>query len=216
MLAGAVIRSGVVLGAGCVIEEGAVLGKQPRLRASSSAADAKPAGAEAPLVIGDGATICCGAVVYASASIGPGVIVGDQTQVRERATVGADTVVGRGAAIDFDATVGERVLIQSGVYITGGTLIEDDVFVGPGVITTNDHTMGRHARGERLSGPTLRRACRIGGGAVLVPGVEIGEEAYIAAGAVVARDVPARAVAMGVPARLVREVDEEDFIERWR
>jgi acetyltransferase-like isoleucine patch superfamily enzyme len=62
----------------------------------------------------------------------------------------------------------------------------------------------------------LRRACRVGGGAVLVPGVEIGEEAYVAAGAVVTRDVPARAVAMGVPARVVREVGERDLIERWR
>jgi acetyltransferase-like isoleucine patch superfamily enzyme len=51
---------------------------------------------------------------------------------------------------------------------------------------------------------------------VLVPGVEVGEEAYVAAGAVVTRDVPPRAVAMGVPARMVREVGEEDLIERWR
>jgi acetyltransferase-like isoleucine patch superfamily enzyme len=155
-------------------------------------------------------------VVYAGARVGPAVIVGDQSQVRERATVGAGSVVGRGSSIDFDATVGERVLIQTGVYITGGTVVEDDVFLGPGVITTNDHTIGRHARGERLDGPTLRRACRVGGGAVLVPGVEIGEEAYVAAGAVVTASVPARAVAMGVPARLVREVGEEDLIERWR
>jgi acetyltransferase-like isoleucine patch superfamily enzyme len=76
--------------------------------------------------------------------------------------------------------------------------------------------MGRHPRGERLLGALLRRRCRVGGGAVLVPGVEVGEEAFVAAGAVVTRDIPPRAVAMGVPARLVREVGEEDFIERWR
>jgi acetyltransferase-like isoleucine patch superfamily enzyme len=214
---GAVIHAGVEVGAGCVIEEGAVLGKQPRLRASSSAAAAaRAAPAPAPLVIEPGATICCGAVIYASARIGPGVIVGDQAQVRERATVGAGSVVGRGSSIDFDVTVGERVLIQTGVYITGGTVVEDDVFLGPGVITTNDNTMGRHARGQPLVGPTLRRACRVGGGAVLVPGVEIGEEAYVAAGAVVTRSIPARAVAIGVPARLVREVGEEDLLARWR
>jgi acetyltransferase-like isoleucine patch superfamily enzyme len=76
--------------------------------------------------------------------------------------------------------------------------------------------MGRHEPGQALVGAMLRRACRVGGGAVLVPGVEIGEEAYVAAGAVVTRDVPARAVAMGVPARVVREVGERDLIERWR
>jgi acetyltransferase-like isoleucine patch superfamily enzyme len=135
--------------------------------------------------------------------------------VRERAVVGAQSVVGRGSAVDFDAQVGERVLIQTGVYVTAGTVVEDDVFLGPGVITTNDHTMGRHPRGEPPQGPVLRRACRIGGGAVIAPGVEIGEEAFIAAGAVVTRDVPPRAVVMGVPGRVVREVPDEDLRERW-
>ena len=95
-------------------------------------------------------------------------------------------------------------------------MIEEDVFVGPGVTTTNDSTMSRHAPGEPLAGPTLRRACRVGGGVVLCPGVELGEEAFVAAGAVVTRDVPARAVVMGVPARVVREVEDRDLVEHWR
>jgi acetyltransferase-like isoleucine patch superfamily enzyme len=76
--------------------------------------------------------------------------------------------------------------------------------------------MGRCEPGAPLRGATLRRACRIGGGAVLVPGVEVGEEAFVAAGAVVTRDVPARALVMGVPARRVRDVPDEDLLERWR
>jgi acetyltransferase-like isoleucine patch superfamily enzyme len=95
-------------------------------------------------------------------------------------------------------------------------VVEDDVFVGPCAMTTNDDTMNRHGDGHALRGATLRRACRIGGGAVLTPGVEVGEEAFVAAGAVVTHDVPARAVAMGVPARVVREVADEDLLERWR
>ena len=161
-------------------------------------------------------TVCCGAVLYAGARVGAGAIIGDQTQVRERATIGAGSVVGRGSSIDFDAHVGSRVRIQTGVYVTGGSIVEDDVFLGPGVLTTNDHTMGRHARGEPVAGPVFRRACRVGGGAVLVPGVVIGEEAFVAAGAVVTRDVGDREVVMGVPARVVRRVPDEDLIERWR
>jgi acetyltransferase-like isoleucine patch superfamily enzyme len=65
-------------------------------------------------------------------------------------------------------------------------------------------------------GCTLRRACRVGGAAVLVPGVVVGEEAFVAAGAVVTKDVPPRAVVIGVPARVVREVPDEDLLERWR
>ena len=67
-----------------------------------------------------------------------------------------------------------------------------------------------------MRGATLRRACRIGGGAVLVPGVEVGEEAFVAAGAVVTADVPPRAVVMGVPARVVREVPDDQLLERFR
>jgi acetyltransferase-like isoleucine patch superfamily enzyme len=95
-------------------------------------------------------------------------------------------------------------------------LVEDDVFIGPGVVTTNDHAMGRHAPGEPLLGPVFRRACRVGGGVVLTPGIEIGEEAFVAAGALVTRNVPARGVAMGSPARVVRQVADEDLLERWR
>jgi acetyltransferase-like isoleucine patch superfamily enzyme len=209
--AGAVIAAGTVVGERCVVEPGAVLGKRPRLRAGSSAA-----GATSGLVVGDDVTICAGAIVYAGARIGAGTIVGDQAHVRERSLIGERAVVGRGSTVDFDTTVGARVSIQTLVYLTAWAVVEDDVFIGPGVTTTNDDTMGRHPRGSGLAGPVLRRACRIGGGAVLTPGVEIGEEAFVAAGAVVTRDVEARAVVMGVPARIVRRVGDEDLLERWR
>jgi acetyltransferase-like isoleucine patch superfamily enzyme len=211
--AGAVVHPGVEVGEDCVIEDGAVLGKRPRLRASSSAAGNGELGA---LVLEPEVTVCCGAVVYAGSYIATGVIIGDQSQIRERSRIGPGSVVGRASSIDFDTEVGARVLIQTGVYVTGGAIVEDDVFLGPGVVTTNDDTMGRHSRGDALLGPVFRRACRVGGGAVLVPGVVIGEEAFVAAGAVVTRDVGDREVVMGVPARVVRRVPDEDLLERWR
>jgi acetyltransferase-like isoleucine patch superfamily enzyme len=211
--AGAVIHPSVVLGPDCLVEAGAVLGKSPRLRPGSSAATA---GEPAPLVLDEGVTVCSGAVVYAGARVGARAILGDQCQVRERSVVGPGTVVGRGSSVDFGARVGARVLIQTGVYVTAASVVEDDVFIGPGVQFANDQTAGRHARGEALRGPVLRRACRVGAGAVLLPGVEIGEEAFVAAGAVVTRDVASRTVVMGVPARVVREVGDEELLERWR
>lgn len=206
-----VIHARTVIGAGARLQDGAVLGKPVALGARSTAERAAPE----PLVVGARATVCAGAVVLAGARIGAGAVVGDQAQVRERAVVGDGSVIGRGSAVDNDVVIGARVRVQTGCYLTAHSRVEDDAFVAPGVVTTNDHTMGRHARDRPLRGATLRRACRVGGGALLLPGVEIGEEAFVAAGALVTRDVPARGVAIGAPARVVREVPEEDLLERW-
>jgi acetyltransferase-like isoleucine patch superfamily enzyme len=200
-----------VIGDGVTIQDGAVLGKPPVLSPRSFADDH----VDEPLVIGDGAAICAQAIVFAGARIGEGAIIGDQGYVRERSQVGAGTVIGRGSSVDNDVTIGDRCRIQSHVYLTAFSVIEDDVFIGPCAMTTNDNAMARHPRDEPLQGPTLRRACRVGGGAVLIPGIEIGEEAFVAAGAVVTNDVPSRTLVMGVPARVVRQVPESDLLENW-
>ena len=206
-----VIHEGTVIGGEARIQDGAVLGKPLALGPRSSASREPPP----PCRIGTGATVCAGAVIVAGAEVGSGAVVGDQAHVRERAVVGEATVVGRGTAVDNDVVIGARVRIQTNCYITAFSTIEDDVFVAPGVVLTNDNTMTRHGPSHQLRGAVLRRACRVGGAAVLVPGIEVGVEAFVAAGSVVVRDVPERGVVMGVPARLVREVPDEDLLERW-
>jgi acetyltransferase-like isoleucine patch superfamily enzyme len=204
--ANVVVHDGVVIGDDILIQDGVVLGKSPSLSPRSTAA----ADNGEPLVIEDGARILAQAIVFAGARIGARAIVGDQSYVRERAVVGPDTVVGRGSCVDNDVTVGARVRIQTGVYLAAYSSVEDDVFIGPCAMTTNDQTMARP--GDDLRGATMRRACRIGCGAVLLPGVEIGEDSFVAAAAVVTRDVPARTVVMGSPARVFREVPEKELL----
>ncbi len=210
--ANVVIYAGTRIGAGCQIQDGAILGKPPKLAQHSTASRELPP----PLVLGVGTVVCSHAVICAGTEIGSEVIIGDQTFIRERARIGSQTVIGRGSAVDNDLVIGQRVRIQTNVYITAYSEIDDDVFVGPGVNMTNDSTMARHDSDYPMRGAFLRRACRIGGGVVLCPGVEVGEEAFIAAGAVVTKSLPARSVAMGVPAKVVREVPSEDLLERWR
>ena len=210
--ANVVIHAGVELGAGVRIQDAAIVGK-PLVLSRTSSAELRPADAT---LIGDGATLAAQAVVVAGASIGPGAFIGDQSHVRERAQIGEDAALGRGSAVDNDVVIGARVRIQTGCYITALSTVEDDVFIGPGVFTYNDNTMGRHEKGVGIVGAVLRRACRVGGGARILPGVEIGEEAFVATGSVVTRNVPRRTLVMGVPAKRVRDIGDEELIENWR
>jgi acetyltransferase-like isoleucine patch superfamily enzyme len=203
-----ILHAGTRLGEGVWLGDGCVVGRQPLLGARSRASR-EPAG---PAVLEPGVSVGAGTVILAGARIGSGCVVADQAHVRERAEIGPGTVVGRGVSVDNDVSVGERVKLQTGVYITAWSVVEDDVFVAPAVTLTNDHTMGRRPPAEELRGPVLRRACRVGGGAVLLPGVEVGEEAVVAAGAVVTRDVAPRTLVMGIPARMVREVSAEELL----
>jgi len=209
--ANVVVYDDTVIGDGCFIQDNVVLGKVPSLSPSSTA----KRGTLAPLTLGAGCVVCTGAIVYRGASLGPGCIVGDLASVRERCALGERVVVGRGTCVENDTRIGDFSKIQSNAYITAYMEIEDHVFVAPTVQTTNDNFMGRTEKRHALEkGATIRRGARIGGGALLLPGVEIGTEAFVAAGSIVTRDVPSYKLVMGSPARVVRDVPEEELLEQ--
>jgi acetyltransferase-like isoleucine patch superfamily enzyme len=207
----AIVYPGTVLGEGVQILENAVVGKQPSLSPRSTAKrEPLP-----PAVIGDGTIVSTGAVVFAGSRIGARVILGDQSCVRERVTVGDDVVIGRGSLVENDTTIGALTKIQAEAYITAYSTLEENVFIAPCVVTTNDNFMGRtERRHELIKGPTIRRGARIGGGAILCPAVEIGEDAFVGAGAVVTKDVPPKTVVVGSPARVLRDVPEDELLPR--
>jgi acetyltransferase-like isoleucine patch superfamily enzyme len=123
-----------------------------------------------------------------------------------------DCILGRGSLIENDTTVGAGTRIQAEAYITAYSTLEEDVFIAPCVVTTNDNFMGRtEKRKSLMKGPTIRRGARVGGGAILCPGIEVGEEAFVGAGAVVTKDVPPRKLVVGSPARVLRNVNEDEL-----
>jgi acetyltransferase-like isoleucine patch superfamily enzyme len=206
----AIVYPGTLLGEGVKVLENAVVGKQPTLSPRSTAKrEALP-----PAEVGAGTIVSTGAVVFAGTRIGERVVVGDQACVRERCEIGDDVVVGRGSLVENDTSVGALTKIQAHAYITAYSKLEESVFIAPCVVTTNDNFMGRtERRHELIKGPTIRRGARVGGAAVLCPGVEIGEEAFVGAGAVVVRDVPPRTLVVGNPARRIRDVTDEELLE---
>jgi acetyltransferase-like isoleucine patch superfamily enzyme len=207
----ATVHEGTVLGEGVKVLEGAVVGKQPTLSPRSTARR-EPL---RPTTLGAGTVVSTGAIVFAGSTVGERVILGDQSCVRERVEIGDDVVVGRGSLVENDSTIGARTKIQADAYVTAYSTVEEDVFIAPCVVTTNDNYMGRtEKRRAEMRGPTIRRGARVGGGAILCPGVEVGEEAFVGAGAVVTKDVPARALVVGNPARVLREVPDDELLER--
>lgn len=207
-----VLHAGTVLGDGVRVDDHATVGKQP-MRAARSATTAH--GDQPPAVVGDGCLVGTGAVLYAGCRIAERVLIADLATVREDVTVGAGTIVGRGVAIENKSTVGARCKLETNAYITAYSTIEDDVFVAPGVLTSNDNYIGRtEARFAHFGGPTVRRGARLGVGAVLLPNREVAAEAVVAAGAVLTHDAEAGQIHVGVPARAVRPVPDEQRLDR--
>jgi UDP-2-acetamido-3-amino-2,3-dideoxy-glucuronate N-acetyltransferase len=207
----ATVYPGTVLGEGVKVLENAVVGKQPTLSPRSTA-KLEPL---APTEIGGGTVVSTGAIVFAGSQIGARVILGDQSCVRERVSIGDDVVLGRGSLVENDTTIGAMTRIQANAYITAYSTLEEHVFIAPCVVTTNDNFMGRtERRHAAIKGPTIRRGARIGGGAVLCPGIEIGEDAFVGAGAVVTKDVAPRVIVVGNPARVLRDVPTDELLSK--
>ena len=202
-----VIHEGTRIGNNTFIDDGCILGRTPRSAASSRRKADKDL---PPLEIGEACVISACVILYRGTKIGDQVMIGDFASIRENIAIGNQTIVGRLVMVEPYTKVSNNVVIQTGTHITGDAIIEDDVYFGDEVSTTNYNDMGR---GSRIyKGPHIKRGARVGSNSTLLPGVLIGEQAIVAAGAVVTHDVPDRKVVMGVPARVVRDVSENELL----
>jgi acetyltransferase-like isoleucine patch superfamily enzyme len=148
-------------------------------------------------------------MIYSHAILSDNIQTGHYFMIREYTTVGAGTLVGCGVLIEDHCCIGKNVSIQSGVYIPTNTIIEDDVFIGPYAIFTNDKFMGRGGEKPILKGAKVERGARIGANSTILPGLTIGKDSLIGAGAVVTKDVKPYTVVAGVPARKIGTVPRE-------
>ncbi|MFO7619609.1 MAG: DapH/DapD/GlmU-related protein [Thermoplasmata archaeon] len=157
--------------------------------------------------IGNDCVIRDGTIIYSQATLGDNVQTGHNALIREDTTIGNRSMIGTLTIIEDNCTIGERVSIQSAVYIPTNTVIEDDVFIGPRVCFTNDKYMGR---GEvKLLGAHVETGVRVGANSTILPGVRLGRDCLVGAGAVVTKDVEPYTMVAGVPARKVGMVPQE-------
>ncbi len=206
-----IIRAGTRIGTNVRIDEHTVVGKQPMRSRRSIFRDEKKL---PPAEIGNDCLFGAQVVVYSGSKVGHGVLVADGAAVRENVSIGEYTIIGRNATVENFTSIGKKCKLETNCYITAYSTVEDYCFIAPGVHTTNDNFLGRtEERFKHFKGVTVRRGGRIGGHAIILPGKEIGEDAVVAAGAVVSRDVPAGMIVMGAPARVLRPVPEEQLLK---
>jgi acetyltransferase-like isoleucine patch superfamily enzyme len=206
-----VIHDDTVVGDGVRIDDHATLGKRPMRAANSATTKEQDL---PPLSLGEACIVGTGVVLYRGAAIEGRVLMADLSTVRENVSIGRGTIVGRGVTVENFCTIGRFCKLESECYLCAYSTLEDRVFIAPGVVTSNDNFVGRTPeRFKHFKGVTVRKGGRIGAGSVTLPGIVVGEDGLVAAGSVVTRDVPARKVVVGTPARVWRDVPVAQLLE---
>jgi acetyltransferase-like isoleucine patch superfamily enzyme len=211
---GAWIAEDSEIGNNVTIFPGAVLGRPP----VSTKAQMRRVSNERipPLIIGGNCVIGANSVIYRGTKIGNDTLVGDGVCIREKVIIGDSCIIAMGVTINYNTRVGDRVKIMDNTHITGNMIVEDDVFISTHVTTTNDNSMGREAAlnipvdQRKRQGPIIRRNATIGQAACILPAVEVGENTIVGANAVVTKSLPPRVMALGIPARVVRELRDDE------
>ncbi|WAM32935.1 acyltransferase [Caldicellulosiruptor morganii] len=206
-----VIKRGSVIGNNVEISDGTIIGKFPQKAFMSKTTEETNL---PPALIEDGVKIGANSIIYRGAHICKNVFIADLVTVRENVKIGSNTIIGRGVSIENKTNIGSNCKIETNAYITAISEIEDWAFIAPGVVTSNDNFAGRGKdRAKYFKGVTIKRGGRIGANATILPGKVIGEEGFVGAGSVVTKDVAARKIVVGNPAKELKDVPVEQLLE---
>lgn len=206
-----VIHSKSIIGDNVRIDDFAVVGKLP-MKAKNSATTSNNIDLESA-EIGNNVIIGTSAVIYAGAKIKDNVLVADLATVREDVEIGDKTIIGRGVAIENKSNIGKLCKIETNAYICAYSNIGDNCFVAPCVVTSNDNFAGRsEQRFNEFGGIEMKKGARLGAGTVVLPHKIINEDGFVAAGSVVTRDVETAKVVVGNPAKVLRDVPQNQLL----
>jgi acetyltransferase-like isoleucine patch superfamily enzyme len=192
------ILEGVTLGAGTLVEDFCIIGTLPRGAAPGSLATA----------IGEQAVIRSHTVIYAGNVIGRNFQTGNKVNIRESNRIGDDVSIGTLSVVEHHVEIGNHVRIHTQVFVPEFSILEDGCWLGPNVVLTNARYPLSPDAKKTLQGVVIKRGAKIGANSTLLPGVEIGANALVGAGSVVTRSVPAGAVVVGNPARIINQISE--------
>lgn len=191
------IYPNVRLGENVEIGDFVIIGHPPRGRLAG----------ELPTVIGDGAVIRSGTVIYAGNIIGSNFQTGHHAMIREENRIGNNVSVGTNSVVEHHIEIQDGVRIHSQAFIPEFSVLEEGAWIGPNVAFTNAIHPTCSRSKECLKGPIIKRRAKIGANVTVLPFLTVGENALVGAGAMVVRDVPARAVVAGNPGKVIGTID---------
>ena len=200
-----VIYPNTIIKKGTEIYENCVLGKLPTSPGSTSRKLKKE---YCKLIIGENCILCPSVVLYTGTQIGHNNLFGDYCSIREECRIGCNCIISRNVSINYNTSIGNNTKIMDNTHITGNMKIGNHVFISVLVSTTNDNTMGREEYNEdHVCGPTIKDNVTVGAAANILPGIIIGNNAIVGASAKIKKNVPDNKVVMGIPAKVIRDVD---------
>ena len=210
------IHDDSIIGDNIRIDDNTIIGKLPMKAANSAVTKDQSL---PPCELADNCIVGSGVIIYRGCEIGQKVLIADMATLRENVSIGEFTIVGRGVAIENYCKIGRYVKLETNVYVTAYSEIEDRAFLAPNVATSNDNYVGRtEERFKHFKGVIVKKGARIGVNATILPGKIINEDALVAAGALVTKDVPAIKIVAGSPAKVLRNVPKDQLLENqgWK
>ncbi len=202
-----VIKKGSIIGSGVRIDSHSIIGKTPMTSINSATTSDSSL---IPCRIGNNCLVGAQVSIYRGCEIDDEVLVADLASIRENVSIGKRTIIGRGVAVENHCKIGSFCKLETNAYLTAYSNVGDHVFIAPGVLTSNDNFMGRtKERFDHFDGAHFADACRIGVGAVILPGRRVASEAVVAAGAVLTKNIEGEMIYAGIPAKVLRSVPEK-------
>jgi acetyltransferase-like isoleucine patch superfamily enzyme len=192
------IYKGVTLGAGSTVEDFSIIGAPPRNTTDG----------ELATTIGEGAVIRSHTVIYAGNVIGTNFQTGNKVNLRESNRIGNNVSIGTLSVVEHHVEIGDNVRIHTQAFIPEFSVLHEGCWIGPNVVLTNAKYPLAPGAKDQLAGPVIGKRAKIGANSTLLPGVVVGDDALVGAGSVVVKDVPAGAVVVGNPARIIRRISE--------
>lgn len=194
----AIIYPNVKLGKNCIVEDFVIIGSPPK--------DSHPG--EIETIIGDNSIIRSHTVIYAGNRIGENFQTGNKANIRELNEIGNNVSIGTLSVVEHHVKIGNDVRIHTQVFVPEFSILDDKCWLGPNVVLTNAKYPRSPNVKKELKGPYIKKHAIIGANSTLLPNITIGEHAIIGAGSVVTKDVPARHVVAGNPAKLINKINK--------